>query len=77
MVETEESIYNLIPREAEVVVKPPLHQSKFKETSKETITNNPKKKPHATMGPLKVEKKAPTEFVKKHSNDFDKSKPGI
>lgn len=77
MVETEESIYNLIPKEAEVVVKPPLHQSKFKDSSRDLITHNTKKKPMATMGPLKVEKKTPTEFVKKHTNDFDKSKPGI
>jgi hypothetical protein len=72
----EESIYNLIPKEEEAVSKVPLHQSKFKEASKELITTSPKKKPHATMGLLKVEKKAPTSFVKKHTNDFDKSQPG-
>jgi hypothetical protein len=77
MVETEESIYNLIPKEEEAINKPPLHQSKFKEASKELITKSPAKKPHATMGPLKVEKKEPTQFIKKHTKDFDKSKPGI
>lgn len=77
MVETEESIYNLIPKEEEAMTKAPLHQSKFKEASKELITTSPKKKPSSTMGPAKVEKRAPTQFVKKHTNDFDKSKPGM
>lgn len=76
MVETEESIYNLIPKEEHEVKKAPVYQSKFKEASKELITTSPKKKQHATMGEAKVEKKAPTQFVKKHTNDFDKSKPG-
>lgn len=77
MVEVEESIYNLIPREdAESAPKSPMHQSKFREDSKNIITKSPAKKPHATIGPLKLEKKTPQEFIKKHTNDFDKTKPG-
>ncbi len=57
------------------MIKPPMHQSKYREAAKESL-RSPNKKPHATMGPVKVDKSVPTEFVKKHTRDFDVNKPG-
>lgn len=78
MADTDESIYNLIPKpkpvEQKIASSSPLMQRSKKPTNGVGSPNGPtspavKKKPAATMGPLKVEKKQPDQFLKKHEKD--------
>jgi len=61
----EESIYNLIPKTPEKIVKPDRYQSKFKNTVKDEQKTN--KKECKTMGPAKVSPNDPDKFMKKRS----------
>lgn len=63
----EESIYNLIPREYAAAQKPPAHSSKFRSTVKDEYKSG--KASYKTMGPAKVETRAPQNFVKKHEKE--------
>lgn len=63
----EESIYNLIPRDAVQAQKNPKYTSKFRSTVKDEYTTN--KGNSKTMGPAKVETRAPDNFVKKHEKE--------
>ena len=63
MFEEEECIYNLIPKPPPVIVKDPLHKSKFQDQS-EFMTA--KKRRHGTMGePADIIRKDPKNFLKK------------
>ncbi|OHT07436.1 enkurin [Tritrichomonas foetus] len=65
MFEEEESIYSLIPKPPPVIIKDPLHVSKF---SGSTAFETAKKRGHGTMGePADVIHKDPKKFLKKHS----------
>jgi len=64
-VEAEESIYNLIPKTPERLVKPDRYRSKFKETVK--VEQKANKKECKTMGPAKVPLNDPESFMKKRS----------
>ena len=72
-----ESIYNLIPKPPPVVVKEPLHVSRFAgSTEFETV----KKRQHGTMGETKEQLKqeySPKNYLKKHSRAVDPPKPRI
>eukprot|EP01112_Ceratiomyxa_fruticulosa_P001446 TRINITY_DN1154_c0_g1_i1.p1 TRINITY_DN1154_c0_g1~~TRINITY_DN1154_c0_g1_i1.p1 ORF type:complete len:244 (-),score=68.78 TRINITY_DN1154_c0_g1_i1:66-797(-) len=63
MVDTEESIYNLIPKPEETVAKSPLYKTKFAKESGSTSTSSPKKS--STIGPAKVAPPSPSNFLKK------------
>merc|ERR1739841_68815 len=63
--EKEESIYNLIPRPREKVVKPDRYQSKFRKVIKEEKKMN--KTDSKTMGPANVRTNNPENFMKKRS----------
>lgn len=62
----EENIYNLIPREFQEQGRAARHKSKFKSTVKDEYTKT--KAPNKTMGPAKVQTRAPNEFLKKYEN---------
>ena len=63
MFEEEECIYNLIPKPPPVIVKEPLHKSKFQDQSQFLTA---KKRAHGTMGqPADKIKKDPKNFLKK------------
>lgn len=63
MFEEEECIYNLIPKPPPVIVKEPLHKSKFQDQSEFMTT---KKRGHGTMGePADKIRKDPKNFLKK------------
>lgn len=66
-----ESIYNLIPKPPPVIVKEPLHVSKYANSHDfETV----KKREHGSMGQTKEQLKkeyAPSNYLKKHSRAVD------
>jgi len=64
---SEESIYNLIPREEIKHQKPPRHTSKFRGNVKEEVNTN--KAEYKTMGQAKVPTRPPDNFLKKHEKE--------
>ncbi|XP_074659062.1 enkurin-like [Tubulanus polymorphus] len=67
MASTNESIYNLIPRDPERIAKDPRHISKFKTLAKDEYNAN--KGSYKTMGPAKVDCPTTDQFLKKHEKE--------
>lgn len=63
----DESIYNLIPRQYVAPAKASMYKSKTNKTNRTVDETN--KYPAKTMGPAKVETRAPDQFLKKHEKE--------